>query len=168
MIWFFDMNSIHSAEIHHQLLEVCGKGVTNKGNLSNWCHLFPIKPRLDTHPSSPRIWKTGIMLMFIKTGVTLNELHEVIFHVSWPIFCKTVMVQIWYRKICVRWVPRIAHRWTQAEEVKETVMDWLNWLTTGFCGKRIIKLLQHLDKGPNCNGDYKKKKNKPIIVPSAC
>jgi hypothetical protein len=43
------------------------------------------------------------------------------------------------------------------EEVKETVMDGLDWLAVDFYDEGIIKLVQRLDKCLNCNGDYEEK-----------
>jgi histone-lysine N-methyltransferase SETMAR len=40
------------------------------------------------------------------------------------------------------------------EEVKETVMDWLNRPSANFCDEGIVKLVQRLDKCLNLNGDY--------------
>jgi hypothetical protein len=40
------------------------------------------------------------------------------------------------------------------EEVKETVIDWLNRLATDFYDEKIVKLVQGLDKCLNRNGDY--------------
>jgi hypothetical protein len=40
------------------------------------------------------------------------------------------------------------------EEVKETVMDWLNGLVVNLHDEGIIKLMQHPDKCLNRNGDY--------------
>jgi hypothetical protein len=46
-----------------------------------------------------------------------------------------------------------AHRSTQAEEAKK-VTDWLIGLVANFCDEGIIKLMPHVDKCLNCNGDY--------------
>jgi hypothetical protein len=41
------------------------------------------------------------------------------------------------------------------EEVKETVMDWLNGLVVvDFYDNGIIRFVQCWDKCLNCNGDY--------------
>jgi histone-lysine N-methyltransferase SETMAR len=40
------------------------------------------------------------------------------------------------------------------EEAKETVTDWLNGLAADFCNKGIVKLVQHLGRCLNRNGDY--------------
>jgi hypothetical protein len=40
------------------------------------------------------------------------------------------------------------------DEVKETVTGWLNGLAADFHDEGIMKLVQHLDKYLNRNGDY--------------
>jgi hypothetical protein len=52
-----------------------------------------------------------------------------------------------------------AHRWTQAEEAKEAVADWLNGLATDVHDKGSVKLVQRLDKCLDCNGDYSENKH---------
>jgi hypothetical protein len=47
-----------------------------------------------------------------------------------------------------------AHRRTIAEEVRGTVMDWLNELATDFYDEEIVRLVQRLDKRLNYNEDY--------------
>jgi hypothetical protein len=58
-----------------------------------------------------------------------------------------------------------AHNWTQGDGVKETVTDWLNGLAANFYEKGIIKLVKHLDKCLNHNGDYIEKWTS--VVPSS-
>jgi hypothetical protein len=43
------------------------------------------------------------------------------------------------------------------EEVKVTVMDWFHGLSADFYDEGIVKLVQHLDKYLNRNGDYVEK-----------
>jgi hypothetical protein len=43
------------------------------------------------------------------------------------------------------------------KEVKETVMDWLNELVANFYDVEVVKLVQHLEKCLNRNGDYVEK-----------
>jgi hypothetical protein len=40
------------------------------------------------------------------------------------------------------------------EKVKSTATDWLHGLVADLYDKRIVKLVQHLDKCLNWNGDY--------------
>jgi hypothetical protein len=40
------------------------------------------------------------------------------------------------------------------DEMKETVTDWLSGLAANFCGERIVRLVQRLDRCRNCNGKY--------------
>jgi phytoene dehydrogenase-like protein len=40
------------------------------------------------------------------------------------------------------------------EEVKETVMDWLNGLAANFRGKGIVKLVKRLDRCLNHHENY--------------
>jgi hypothetical protein len=40
------------------------------------------------------------------------------------------------------------------EEVKETVMDWLNGVVANFYEEGIVKLVQCLKKYLKCNGNY--------------
>jgi hypothetical protein len=41
--------------------------------------------------------------------------------------------------------------------MKETVTDWLNGLVADFYDERTVKLVQHLDKCLNHDGDYVEK-----------
>jgi hypothetical protein len=43
------------------------------------------------------------------------------------------------------------------DEVKETVIDWLNGPAANFYDKGTVKLVQRLDKCLNHNGDYAEK-----------
>jgi hypothetical protein len=40
VIQFLNMRNIRPAKIHHQLVEVYGKGAINEGNVHKWCNLF--------------------------------------------------------------------------------------------------------------------------------
>jgi hypothetical protein len=40
VIRFWNVKNIPPAEIHHQVIEVCGEGVMNEGNVNKWCHLI--------------------------------------------------------------------------------------------------------------------------------
>jgi hypothetical protein len=40
VIQFLNAKNICPAKIHRQLVEVCGDGVMNEGNVRKWCHLF--------------------------------------------------------------------------------------------------------------------------------
>jgi hypothetical protein len=44
-----------------------------------------------------------------------------------------------------------------AKAVKGTVTDWLNGLATDVYEERITRLVQSVDRYPNCNGDYTEK-----------
>jgi hypothetical protein len=45
----------------------------------------------------------------------------------------------------------------QAEEIKETVIDWVNEPKADFYDEGIVKLMQHLDKCLNRYGYYVEK-----------
>jgi oligoribonuclease (3'-5' exoribonuclease) len=85
-----------------------------------------LKDRIDAHVCENRLF-------------SIDERHEVFPYVSQTVLYELVTVQLRYRKICARWVPRML-----TDEHKQ-----LNGLAADFYDEGIVKLVQHLD-----NVDY--------------
>jgi hypothetical protein len=116
VIKFLNTKNIPLAKIHRQPVEVYGEGVMKEGNVC--------KHDLDAHLSSLRIWKTGLMLMFVKTSDSLLKSFIKFSHISLFVLYETVTVQIRYRKICARRIPRMV-----TDEQKQ--MKWKKQLRIG-------------------------------------
>jgi histone-lysine N-methyltransferase SETMAR len=112
---FLSTKNIRPTKIRCQLVEVYGEGVMNKGNVCKWCCLFN-GGRADVH-NEAQSGRLSVITEDLKGRVdahvcesgrfTIDELHEVFPYVSQSFLYETVIVQLQYRKICARWVPRM-------------------------------------------------------------
>jgi hypothetical protein len=104
--------------------DVYREGVMKERNLPQWCYLFNGEGRV--------IWMPVCHHEDLKAGVS---------HPLWYCHSSTPV----QRDLC-QMGSKIAHRWTQAEEVKETVMDWLNGLVVDFYDMGIVRFAQQTNE----------------------
>jgi hypothetical protein len=154
VIWFLNTKNIHPAKIHHQRVRVYGEGVMNEGNRHKWCHLLNGK-RTDMHNE---VWSGHLSVITedlkdrVDACVRENRLGQ-----PWP-----SPLQFWPGAFPLPSFPKnervFGSKWMVTDdELKETVTDWLNWLAADFYDERIVKLVQHLDKCLDRDGDYVEK-----------
>jgi hypothetical protein len=132
VIQFLNAKNIPLAKIHSQPVKVHREGVMKEGNVR--------KRDLDAHLSSLTIQKTGLMLTFMKAGDSLLKSFIKSSHISPFVLYETVTVEIRYRKICARWIPRMLTDEHKQKKVKKQLrigyMDW--WLSSMVRGSSSL------------------------------
>jgi len=102
------------AEIHKQIIAVCGN-VMNRQSVTKWCCEFS-EGRTDAHDEQrgarPSLISDDLLQeiegeIHAYRRVTIRELHHIIPEVSKTTIHKIVKEILGYRKLCVRWVPKI-------------------------------------------------------------
>jgi hypothetical protein len=53
-IRFLKAKSVHPAEIYRQIVQVCGEGAVNKGNVRKWWRLFTESTTMRDRTAPPR------------------------------------------------------------------------------------------------------------------
>ena len=105
---------VPSAEIHKQIIAVYGN-VLNRQNMTKWCREFS-EGRTDVHYEQRSGRPFLISDDFLQEiegeiranrRVTIRDLHNIILEVCKTTIHEAVTEKLGYRKLCVRWVPKM-------------------------------------------------------------